>query len=119
VTRVDARGNVAGALHQLPLSSAKRPLEASCPSMAKSPSGSALLASDMVANAPYPRLVGATKAVSIHTCSSNLSCRAVGGPFNGYCYNTPMCRIDTSSGRPELRRTITTSSLPRSMQQAT
>jgi hypothetical protein len=62
------------------------------------PLQSALPASDMVANAPWPRLVGATKAVSIHKCSSNLSCRAVGGPFKGYCYNTPTCRIDIETG---------------------
>lgn len=173
-TRVDARGNVTGSVREIPFSTAKRPLEASCPSMAKSPSGSgftlawmeesqddvraiytrldaeltpeppkvlarmafgnvqspvivrsgastwitannlvwqlrgdgsldlplqsALPASDMVANAPYPRLVGATKAVSIHECSPNLSCRASGGPFNGYCYNSRNCRIDIEKG---------------------
>jgi len=173
-TRVDARGNVSGSVREIPFSTAKRPLEASCPSMAKSPSGSgftlawleesqddvraiytrldadlipeppkvltsmspttvqspvivrsgastwitannlvwqlrgdgsldlplqsALPASDMVANAPYPRLVGATKGVSTYKCSSNPSCRAAGGPFKGYCYTNPGCRIDVSSG---------------------
>jgi hypothetical protein len=173
VTRLDARGDAAGAVREMP-SSLKAGTEASCPSMAKSPSGSGFTlawleespddvraiytrldaeltpepakvlarmaagtllspvvvrsgastwltannlvwelrgdgtldrplespvpASDMVANAPYPRLVGATKAVSIHKCSSNPSCRAVGGPFNGLCFNTPGCRIDIEAG---------------------
>jgi len=174
VTRVDAQGNVLGPAREMPFSSAKRPLEASCPSMAKSPSGSgftlawleesqddvraiytrldaeltpeppkvltrmsastlqspvvvrsgastwitannlvwqlradasldvplqsALPASDMVANAPWPRLVGATKTVTIHRCSSNPSCSASSGPFRGYCYPYPGCRIDIEAG---------------------
>jgi hypothetical protein len=169
VARLDA-----GSPHEMPFSSGKAPLEASCPSIAKSPSGSgftlawleesqddvraiyarldsdltpqppkvltrmaaatvlspvvvrsgastwltannlvwqlrgdgsldvplesAVPASDMVANAPFPRLVGATKAVSIHKCSSNPSCRAVGRQFNGYCFNSPGCRIDIEAG---------------------
>lgn len=172
-TRVDARGNVAGEVHEIPFSSAKRPLEASCPSMAKSPSGSgftlawleesqddvraiytrldaeltpeppkvltvmyatpeapvlvrsgastwitannfvwqlradgsldlpllaAMPASDMIANAPFPRLVGATKAVTIHQCSANPGCSVPSGPFRGYCYPYPGCRIDVETG---------------------
>ncbi len=174
VTRVDAQGNVLGPAREMPLSSGKAPLEASCPSMAKSPSGSgftlawleesqddvravytrldaqltpepptmltsmsasllespvivrsgastwitannlvwqlradgtldvplqsALPASDMVANAPWPRLVGATRAVSSYTCSTGPGCSAASGPFRGYCYPYPGCRLDTSKG---------------------
>jgi len=53
-------------------------------------------ASDMIANEPFPRLVAATKGFDSPGCLEAPGCRAVGGPFNGYCF--PVCQISVETG---------------------
>jgi len=55
-------------------------------------------ASDMIANGPMPRLVGATKPFAADQCMQSPGCRAIGGPFNGLCYASCVIHVQLGYG---------------------
>jgi hypothetical protein len=63
----------------------------------EAPLETGLASSDMIANAPFPRLVAGGKAFTTTGCAP--SCfHVTGGPFHGYCDQGPACTVTFGSG---------------------
>ena len=68
--------------------------------------------SDMVAIEDSPVLVSAGRIqLNTFTCSPEPNCKAVGGPFNGFCYDRDSCRIYKYSSALRLMRLFVVSTI--------